>query len=308
MKILVAFPDDGHTGTYIFKTLRAMGNNVAICDPQYAFHLPNMINQFKPELIICSRTPQYIQGLILAKSKGVKIYCWNTDARGTTEDYQREFGAELIDLFKMCDTLYTVGLGEVEMFKEAGINAKHLPQGIYPKVDKKVMTFNGDDVPEKGGLVLDYLHDVSFLGGVDFYHEVTCSRTSTLREIYKISDINAEKAYAEQASEIYYRTKVNIGSNAYPKIEHCVSVRDYKIMGSGGFLLTSWQEGIEKHFEVGKELDCYKTPKEAREKVEYYLKNDKEREAIAQYGYEKAHREYKYEDRLETILKDFNNG
>ncbi len=269
-----------------------MGHEAKIVSPHYAQLIPAVINEFKPELIICSRTPQLLNAMIMAQSKQITVYCWNTDARGDIKTYQQCFGPELIDLFKICDRLYTVGLGEVEMLKTEGINAFHLPQGIYPMVDNMPLNVFSDR----------YLHDVSFLGTIDQFHEELCQRTSILREIYKIADINTDPAYGKDASEIYCRTKINIGISAFPDLEHCISVRDYKIMGSGGFLLTNYQKDKEKHFEVGKELVCFKTPEEAREKVEYYLEHEDERIKIAEYGYAKAHREYKYEDRLKEML------
>jgi hypothetical protein len=71
-----------------------------------------------------------------------------------------------------------------------------------------------------------------------------------------------------------------------------INGRLFEIALCGGFVLTEYMPGIENMFEIGKEMDCFRSKEELLEKIKYYLKNEKEREDIAKRGYERAIRDY----------------
>ena len=74
-------------------------------------------------------------------------------------------------------------------------------------------------------------------------------------------------------------------------------------MGSGGFLLTNYQEEFEEHFTAGEDYDYYGSNEELLEKVEYYLSHEKERAEIAHNGYEKVKQYHTYRKRLEEMME-----
>lgn len=285
MNILVIGPDDRHMWTFVHWSLIDMGHTSDLIDPRYGLdRIPDKLLYNKYDLIMCSRTPSLYNVL---KDTDVPVVCWNCDTRGSTEAYRNEFGNDLVELFKRADVLYTVARGEVGVFNEAGCNAKWLIQGIYPDTDNKF----GER---------EYKYDVSFLGGIDYIHD---GRVDLLRAIDKKFDLNTERAFEKKASKVYYNTKINLG-NAHSADLGENSVRDQKICGSGGFLLTSWYDGIDEVWPEGT-IEIYKSQDECLDKIEYYLEHEEEREAIADKGYEEVHANQKYSDRLQCILKDF---
>lgn len=295
MKILLAFPTrDMHTGYYIKMSLLRMGHTVEVIEPSFQFmELYDKAKKFEPEMILCSRTGVLFHDIndIRAEMGDISVYCWNTDARGTINGYAKEFGEELIRLFRICDTVYTVARGEVEMFNSDGINAKWLVQGIFPDVDNP-----GYDVSCER-----YIYDVSFLGSIDFMHD---NRIELMRHISRQFKLNVEPAHGSMASDTYLRTKVNIGHAHSPHIGEN-SVRDLKIMGSGGFLLTRWYDGIDDVYKGdGKIFDTYKSIEECLTKIRYWLDHDAEREEVAVKAMKAMHARHKYSDRLEIIIDD----
>lgn len=82
-----------------------------------------------------------------------------------------------------------------------------------------------------------------------------------------------------------------------------LNMRTFEIPGAGGFQITDYIEGMEEHFEIGKEIVVYQFPVHFRELAEYYLKHDDERKAIAKRGYERAIRDHTYEQRLKKIFE-----
>lgn len=78
--------------------------------------------------------------------------------------------------------------------------------------------------------------------------------------------------------------------------------RLFEVTLCGGFLLTEYAEGLEKYFLLGTEIETFKSPEEAAEKINYYLKHPEERELIAKNGYDRAVRDYKGESVLSAIF------
>ena len=74
------------------------------------------------------------------------------------------------------------------------------------------------------------------------------------------------------------------------------------IMGSGGFVLTNYQQEIENYFEIGKEIEVFRDLDELMEKVSYYLSHEKERLKIAMNGYQKVRQCFSYIHQLTHIL------
>jgi spore maturation protein CgeB len=82
----------------------------------------------------------------------------------------------------------------------------------------------------------------------------------------------------------------------------------FMVLAGGGFLLTNHMEGMERFFEPGREFAVYRSPKEAVDQCEYFLHNEKEREAAAKFGQEKCLMLYTYKNRMQEIIDDHMRG
>lgn len=292
MKIILAFPTaDHHTGFYIQQELLAMGHDVRTMEPVKSFmKLYDMASEWKPDLVLCSRSGQLFHDIqdIRATMPEVGVCVFNTDSRSSLNAYASEFGDDLVKLFRIADCVYCVAKNEATWLEMEDIRAQWLVQGCYPPVDYP------PDIDR-------YEHEVSFLGDIDYFHD---SRVELMRMVSRMFDLNIEPAYGVEASKTYYQTKVNLG-HAHTPLSGENSVRDFKIMGSGGFLITRWYDGIEEVYgdELYKCMDVYKKIPECIEKIRYWLDRDEEREAIAAHASEVMHREHTYRHRLEVILK-----
>ncbi len=303
MRIIVAGPQDNHTFSYIKWDLIDMGHDVVTVEPQHAFmRLYKKAQEFKPDLIICSRSGQLYHDIndIKADFPDVRVVCFNTDARGSMDSYVAEFGQNLYRLFLKCDCVYGVARGEVPMMEAEGIHAKWLVQGCFPEVDAPPSRWTIGGTYET--LDLPRLYDVSFLGSCDWMHD---NRVELMRKLDHEFKLNLEPAHGTDASRVYYQTKVNIGHAHSPELGEN-SVRDFKIMGSGGFLLTRWYDGIEGMYgdDYCKCFDVYKTVDECMSKVHYWLNHDEKREEWAAASSEMVHAKHTYRHRLEVIIGD----
>jgi len=82
-----------------------------------------------------------------------------------------------------------------------------------------------------------------------------------------------------------------------------IKARNFEIPGCGGFLLSEYVDYLEDYYKIDKEIVCFNTIPELIEKIKYYLRHDKEREAITKAGYERTIRDHTYEKRFNKIFK-----
>lgn len=64
--------------------------------------------------------------------------------------------------------------------------------------------------------------------------------------------------------------------------------RDFEAPLTGSFYITGNHEELNEYFEVGRDIETYLSKEDLLQKVQYYLQHEKEREEIAQNGYEKC--------------------
>jgi spore maturation protein CgeB len=78
--------------------------------------------------------------------------------------------------------------------------------------------------------------------------------------------------------------------------------RNFEIPGSGGFLLTQNADNLDEYFLPEKEITVFSDIKDLKDKIKYYLNNDKERDDIRQAGFLRAIRDHTYERRFIDIF------
>lgn len=85
-----------------------------------------------------------------------------------------------------------------------------------------------------------------------------------------------------------------------------VNARAFEIAGAGGFQMIDWRPGLDQLFADGKELVSFRSMKDLRQKVSYWLPRERERRAIAEAGKRRAHAEHTYALRLQLLLDTIN--
>ena len=121
----------------------------------------------------------------------------------------------------------------------------------------------------------DLLPDVEFMGPVDYLNEMP--------QVFRASKINLCPVLKANRSG--------------------VPLRALDVMGCGGFLLSSYQPELAEYFIDGQECVMYTSLEDAIEKAEFYLKEDSLRNRIAEAGKARIKEAFRYEDRIEELLK-----
>ncbi|KKS86334.1 MAG: hypothetical protein UV59_C0001G0057 [Candidatus Gottesmanbacteria bacterium GW2011_GWA1_43_11] len=110
---------------------------------------------------------------------------------------------------------------------------------------------------------------------------------------------------AEETLQIFRRSKiiVNIltGDNTFHPAN--INNRTFEVLQVGSFLLNHDQPVLHKHFPVQKCMGTFTTPQELLKKTRYFLMHEKEREKIAQYGWNYVKRHHSYDIRLKELFR-----
>ena len=117
------------------------------------------------------------------------------------------------------------------------------------------------------------------MGPADYFVEMPC--------IFKLSKIN-----------------LNITLRS---IQNGIPLRAYDILGAGGFLLSNYQIDLARHFVPDEDFVYFEDRNDLLRKIDYYLKHDDERMAIAQNAHDKVVKEHTFDVRVKQIIDIVNN-
>lgn len=129
-------------------------------------------------------------------------------------------------------------------------------------------------------------------------HIFTRSDASALDERLKIHEGISTH---EEMPRVFRTSKININPTMRC-IKSGLPQRIWDIMGCGGFVMTNIQNELPEYFEVGEDIVCYETLRDAVEVAQYYLSHEEERMAIAENGYNKVKKLHTYEIRVATMI------
>lgn len=110
--------------------------------------------------------------------------------------------------------------------------------------------------------------------------------------------------------QMYSRCKINLGfstcGNTHKNGERILQIRlrDFEVPMSGGFYMVEYMEELEEFFDIGKEIVCYHSPEDLKDKIKYYLSHESEREAIRKAGHERCLRDHTWHKRFEKVFRE----
>jgi len=199
------------------------------------------------------------------------------------------------DSFFQSDYVFSADCGHQKEFEAMGIN--HI--GLSPAVLHESCYL--------GEKKWDY--DVIFVGS-ETYHTEWKYRPfliNWLRQTYGVrfqmlpnKDFNCIRG--DDLNKLYNSAKVIVGDSTYSP--HYWSDRIPETLGRGGFLIHPYTDGLEKEFDLYKDLVPYNYGDMDQLKmiIDYYLDHDDEREAIRLHGMETVKNKHTYLNKVQFIL------
>lgn len=110
--------------------------------------------------------------------------------------------------------------------------------------------------------------------------------------------------YYDMAPYVFKHAKINLNITLR-SIKSGIPLRAFDICGAGGFLLTNYQTDFMDCYIPGEDFVYYESKEDLLSKIDYYLKHDDERTAIARNGFERTAANHTYRHRIEEMLSYF---
>ncbi len=107
--------------------------------------------------------------------------------------------------------------------------------------------------------------------------------------------------YVTEMPKVFAASKINLNP-VLRCIQSGIPLRALDVMGTGGFLLSSYQTELMEQFVYEEEMVVYESIPDAIEKADFYIKHETIREQIAAKGKEKVFTEYSLKNRMQEIL------
>lgn len=302
MNVLLLFPmADGQTGPAIKYAFEQLGHTVRAVDAKLRLaYSYEVACGFSPDLVFCSRTPALTDEVIRIKRrfKDAVVCMMNTDTRNAVSEW-----THMYPLIKTIDYHFVVGYNQLDEWRKLNVNTYWLPLGLQNEVYDKPHNITEEDRRK-------YACDVCFCGQVGGpYHSDRMPFLAAIeREGFKLNlwgNRGMPKIYDEEHSKQAALAKVNLGCSSWIHAGRYTSVREYKIMGAAGMLLTRYGDQLEEVFPISGEeqvADSFTTPTDIVEKVRYWLSNEEKRKGVAERGYRWSHGNATYTHRMGMAL------
>jgi len=249
---------------------------------------------FDPDLVFCSRTKELTdQVRMIKRDLKAKICMWNVDTRYSIYEWKH-----LFLLIELCDYHFIVDTEMIPEWRRLNKNTFHLPQGVQNEVYKKPLVITDED-REK------YSCDVSWAGsctGSHVFRERFLMAVGHMGIDFKIWGCKGKpKLYDEEHNKMVALSKINLAMSGWPKNGKYTSVRNYKIMGAGGFVLEYYRQDLDDLF--GSNVPWYKNPSELVSTIRFWLKEDVLRKDAAEKQYKWVHANATYTHRMQQALE-----
>lgn len=296
MKILLLFPmADGQTGPAIKYAFEQLEHEVEAVDAKRAKASESYkyCCEFKPDLVFCSRTYQLTEDVASIKKwfKDATICMWNVDTRTDINKWEH-----LFPLIKLVDYYFVVASRLVPEWKELNPNTFWLPQGLQDEVYHKPCEITENDKNR-------YSCDISFAGKMRASRRLFFNAIDEMNlKFRRWGNSGMPKIYNERHNKMVSLSKINFCCSGWSENGKVTSVRNYKIMGAGGFVLELYRTGLYDIF-PSDTIDDYEDTDELMMKIRYWLDHEKERNEIAERGFKWVHANATYTHRIKRALE-----
>jgi len=280
------------------------------------YHFPKLIEeQFEHFIATEAPTHMLVIGFVykhlsptfiekLKKKYELSIYLYDTDSCNLYPK-RREFLFFIDNELSIYDEIFSFSKVTTKFFVETKkLNATYLPFGAAPIT-----------LPVKSTTEINAL----FVGSGDLRRIFLLENIKDVVTIYGnrwernyplMSDglkqrVTDETVWGEQLHELLVNSKIviNINRTHFYGAGTGVNLRVFEALAAGAFLLTDYCDELSELFEIGQEIEVFKTNQELAEKVHYYLVNPVKRLEIANRGHTKFLNSHTWQSRVLEIAK-----
>jgi spore maturation protein CgeB len=211
------------------------------------------------------------------------------------------------------DHLFTTKTFNLPEMASMGLNqVSYLPHGYRPNCHFPVTISETDR--------LEYGSDLAFVGSWEAERASTLAQLKEFnlriwgsawhkarKELGVSGAIQNRAVYCDEMSRVFNASRINLAFLRKANRDRHTS-RTFEIPACGGFQLSERTDEVLSFFEEGKEIECFDSVDELKDKARYYLTHETQRQCIAKAGLIRLQQSaYSYIDRLQTVLAHFSN-
>lgn len=252
------------------------------------------IKSYKPDIVYMQDLSVFNPALLNEVKRYCKLLVGQIASPPPPEEYLKNF-----------DLIITSFPHFVEKFKKMGIASEYQKLAFDPRVLKKIghqkriynVTFVGSFTPyhTEGTKILEEVArhiPVHVWGqGLEFL-----SPLSPLRKNYH------GEAWGLGMYKVLAQSKIVINRHIGTSGDYANNMRLYEATGMGAMLITDKKKNLNEIFQVGREVVDYLNARDLLEKINYYLKNEAEREKIAKSGQIRTLKDNVYGIRMSQLV------
>jgi len=224
----------------------------------------------KPDLLLFSKGIGIDISVIITCQDICPVVLWYMDPMVNVDE-------ELLEKIDKVNFVFYTAPTVFSKLKEKNKNSYLIHEGYEPTIHKFY---------DK----IDKVYNVSFIGALKEHR-------SQYHQSYNFNCFSDK--YNRDHCKVINQTRINLN---FTNNREGTSDRAYKIMGSGGFLLTEYWNDLEKDFKPDHDLVIFTNESEFKEKIEEYLENWQKRKHIARNGLSTVQK-YTVEEWAKFIIK-----
>ncbi len=200
---------------------------------------------------------------------------------------------DFLPCLKLYDVVFCTQRDSVKFLKHAGISqAEWLPFGFDACLQSR---------PE-----LEKLYDVAFVGSLNIpaTRDERLALLSAIEGRYRMNEYR-KPVFGNEMMEVYNRCRIAVNI----PWSGGLNMRTFEVMAAGALLLTkAVGNGQEELFQDGVHLVTYRDADDLLAKIDYYLRNENERNRIATTGMCEVIEKHSYRHRAEKIISVMHNA
>lgn len=275
-------------------------------------HCHTSVRSFRPDLILVYKGAFMMPETIHQwKKEGIPVVIFFPDVSFLAHG---NYIPKCIPYYDFIFTTKSFGSKDLaSLFKYPKENVHFMLHGYDPLVHKKYTITTGDTMINDASFIGNYSHhkadylaylknnienfDLKIWGST--WHQNSYAVLSG--SIQHVTVIGNAYAYAINASKINIAllSEVVAGASSGDQI----TSRTFHIPGSGGFMIHQRTDELLTYFSEDRDVVCFSSKEELRDKITYYLNHENERNNIAQEGYKNVQKNHSLDVRANEVIQ-----
>jgi Glycosyl transferases group 1 len=200
----------------------------------------------------------------------------------------------MIDLVPLIDLAWTSAMVATDWYLVEGGNPVYLPEGFDPA------TYRPMDLPQD--------IPVSFIGAAYGF------RPALVRDLQRAGipvqafgdGWGTRSVWGDEQIAVINRSVINLGHGGIGYADDLLNVktRDFEIPGTGGGMyLTTYNPDLARHYDIGRDIACFRSLDDLIEQLRYFLANPAHGRAMAEAARRRCLAEHRWQHRYEAVLR-----